>query len=82
MAQAAHDKGVRQMNVTSDAVTALLTRPETRIDGREKVTGRLRYTADITRPGTLWAAFSTSPYAHARIVAIDTRAARESGGSR
>jgi CO/xanthine dehydrogenase Mo-binding subunit len=82
MAQAAHDKGGRQMNVTSDAVTALLARPETRIDGREKVTGRLRYTADITRPGTLWAAFSTSPYAHARIVAIDTRAAREVPGVR
>ena len=63
------------MNVTSDAVSALLAKPETRIDGREKVMGRLRYTADLTRPGTLWAAFTTSPYAHARIVAIDTRAA-------
>jgi CO/xanthine dehydrogenase Mo-binding subunit len=70
------------MNVTSDTVTALLARTETRVDGRVKVTGRLRYTADITRAGCLWAAFTTSPYAHARIVAIDTRAAREVPGVR
>jgi CO/xanthine dehydrogenase Mo-binding subunit len=82
MPQAARDKGGGQMNAASDTVSALLERPETRIDGREKVTGRLRYTADITRPGTLWAAFSTSPYAHARIVAIDTRAARGVPGVR
>jgi CO/xanthine dehydrogenase Mo-binding subunit len=67
---------------TGDAVAELLGRDETRIDGREKVTGRLRYTADVRRPQTLWAAFATSPFAHARIVAIDTAAARAVPGVR
>jgi CO/xanthine dehydrogenase Mo-binding subunit len=63
------------MQLTSDAVADLFGTAETRVDGRAKVTGRLRYTADLRRPQTLWAAFATSPYAHARIVAIDTGAA-------
>jgi len=66
----------------TDAITDLLSRAETRVDGAAKVTGRMQYTADITRPGTLWAAFATSPYAHARILAIDTRAARAVPGVR
>jgi len=70
------------MQLTGDAVTELLAQAETRVDGREKVTGRLQYTADIKRPQMLWAAFATSPYAHARIVAIDTTAARNVPGVR
>lgn len=50
--------------------------PEYRVEGRLKVSGAATYTADITRPGMLWAAFTTSPYPHARIVSIDTRAAQ------
>ena len=50
--------------------------PEFRAEGRDKVTGRAEYAADITMPKTLWAAFAESPLAHARIVAIDTAAAR------
>lgn len=53
---------------------------EYRSDGRAKVTGQMQYTADIQRPGALWAAFVESPHAHARIVAIDLRAARAVGG--
>jgi CO/xanthine dehydrogenase Mo-binding subunit len=49
---------------------------EIRIEGRDKVSGRLKYTADIVRPNTLWAAFTTSPHAHARVVRIDTTAAK------
>ena len=63
------------MQLTSDAVAGPFGRAETRVDGRDKVTGRLQYTADMRRPQTLWAAFATSPFAHARIVAIDTAAA-------
>jgi CO/xanthine dehydrogenase Mo-binding subunit len=55
---------------------------EYRVEGREKVSGRALYTADIRMPGILWAAFATSPYAHARIVAIDTRAAEAVPGVR
>ena len=70
------------MQLTGDAVADLLASAETRVDGRDKVTGRLQYTADIKRPRMLWAAFTTSPYAHARIVDVDTRAAREVEGVR
>jgi CO/xanthine dehydrogenase Mo-binding subunit len=53
----------------------LFTSREVRIEGRDKVSGKMQYTADIARPDMLWAAFAVSPHAHARIVRIDTRAA-------
>lgn len=52
--------------------TIAIGRPVTRIDGLDKVTGRERYAADFLPPGTLWAKSLRSPYAHARIVSIDT----------
>src|SRR5579883_54577 len=45
-------------------------------EGRLKVTGQAQYTADLSRPGMLWATFLTSPLPHARIVSIDTSAAQ------
>jgi carbon-monoxide dehydrogenase large subunit len=53
---------------------------EVRYDGRIKVSGEAQYTADHTMPGMLWAAFVPSTMAHARIVSIDTTAAREMPG--
>jgi CO/xanthine dehydrogenase Mo-binding subunit len=53
---------------------------ETRYDGRIKVSGEAQYSADFAMPGMLWAAFVSSTMAHARIVSIDTRAAREMPG--
>ena len=44
------------------------------------VAGRGRYTDDITPPRTLHAAFVRSPYAHAKIVNIDTDAAKAAPG--
>ena len=44
------------------------------------ITGRARYVDDISLPGTLWCAFVRSPEAHARIVSIDTSAARDLPG--
>jgi CO/xanthine dehydrogenase Mo-binding subunit len=55
---------------------------EIRVEGRDKVSGRMQYTADVKRPNMLWAAFTTSPYAHAKIVAIDTAAAKAVAGVR
>jgi len=55
---------------------------EIRVEGRDKVTGRLQYTADIQRPNVLWAAYATSPHAHAKILRIDTTAAKAVGGVR
>jgi len=46
-----------------------------RLDAREKVVGAARYIADLTRPGLLFGAALTSPYAHARIKSYDVRPA-------
>ncbi len=46
-----------------------------RQDGPDKITGRARYAGDQTVPGMLYARLVTSPYAHARILNIDTSAA-------
>lgn len=51
------------------------TRPQ-RPDGYDKVTGRAQYGADYSVPGMLFGAVLRSPHAHARIVGIDTDAAR------
>ncbi len=50
------------------------TRP-IRPDGVDKVTGRARYSADISMPGLLYGKVLRSPHAHARIKSVDaTRA--------
>lgn len=46
-----------------------------RIEDRDLLCGKARFVADIKMPGMLNAAFVRSPYAHARIVSIDTSAA-------
>ena len=43
-----------------------------RQDGYERVSGHAVYTRDIRLPGMLYAKILTSPYAHAKIVSIDT----------
>jgi CO/xanthine dehydrogenase Mo-binding subunit len=47
-----------------------------RPDGKEKVTGTGRYTADLTLTGQLYAKFRYSDHSHARILRVDTTAAR------
>jgi CO/xanthine dehydrogenase Mo-binding subunit len=47
-----------------------------RPDGREKVTGTGRYTADLTFTGEAYAAFRYADHPHARIVRVDATAAR------
>jgi xanthine dehydrogenase YagR molybdenum-binding subunit len=46
-----------------------------RLDGRLKVTGAAKYTADVRLPGMLFACMVTSPHPHARVISIDTSAA-------
>ncbi len=50
--------------------------PEYRVEGPLKVSGRARYTSDVHLPGMLYAKFLLSPHPHARIVSIDTSAAK------
>jgi len=51
-----------------------------RIDGPAKSSGAAKYTYDINRPGMLFAKIYRSPYAHAKITALDTSAAEKLPG--
>jgi aerobic carbon-monoxide dehydrogenase large subunit len=54
--------------------------PVPRKEDRRMLLGRGRFVADLTRPGLLHAAFVRSPYAHARVGAIDVTAALRAPG--
>jgi xanthine dehydrogenase YagR molybdenum-binding subunit len=51
-----------------------------RLDGPDKVSGRAKYTFDITRPGMLYGKIIRSPYPHARITSIDFADAEKAPG--
>jgi carbon-monoxide dehydrogenase large subunit len=50
-----------------------------RLEDARLVTGRGRFTDDISFPGQVYAAFVRSPHAHTRIMSIDTAAAKLPG---
>jgi CO/xanthine dehydrogenase Mo-binding subunit len=50
--------------------------PFVRPDGKEKVTGSGRYTADLSLTGQLYAKFRYADHTHARIVSVDASRAR------
>src|SRR5260221_999869 len=58
----------------------LLGKRISRIDGREKASGRAKYASDLNKPGLLFGALLTSPHAHAKVVSIDTSAAKNLSG--
>ena len=51
-----------------------------KIDGRVKVTGQAQYTGDLKFPNMLVGKILTSPYAHAKILSIDTTEAEKLPG--
>ena len=53
-----------------------------RIEDPRLLTGRGRYVDDVVLPGMLHAAFVRSPEAHAKIVSVDTSAAKSHPGVR
>src|SRR5512139_2672135 len=53
-----------------------------RQDAHEKLSGQAVFTRDVTLPGMLYAKILTSPYAHARIVSMDTSKAEALVGVR
>jgi CO/xanthine dehydrogenase Mo-binding subunit len=55
-------------------------KPATRLDGQAKVSGALRYAADVELAGMLWGKCLRSPYPHARIRSVDITAARNITG--
>jgi xanthine dehydrogenase YagR molybdenum-binding subunit len=56
--------------------------PHAKVDGRERATGKARYTADVRLPGMLHAALVRSPHAHALLKRIDFTRALEAPGVR
>jgi CO/xanthine dehydrogenase Mo-binding subunit len=53
-----------------------------RLEAKDKIAGGARYIDDFSRAGQLYAAVTQSPYAHARIVRIDTEKAKALPGVR
>ena len=51
-----------------------------RLDGPAKAAGHAKYTYDVNLPGMLYGKMVLSPYAHAKIVSIDTSAAEKMAG--
>ena len=51
-----------------------------RVDGPDKVGGNTVYTADVQLPEMLWGKCLRSPYAHARIISINTEQAKKVKG--
>ena len=62
------------------STTSNLGRSVPRVDGGEKVSGLTRFAADVMLPGLLHARLVTSPHPHARVVSVDTAAARSVPG--
>ena len=58
------------------ATTEAEARPYVRSDGKEKVTGTGRYTADLTLTGMAHAKFRYADHSHAKILKIDTSNAK------
>ena len=58
----------------------LLGKRISRIDGRDKAMGRAKYASDLNKPGLLFGALLTSPHAHAKVVSVDTSAAKSING--
>ncbi|HET7173236.1 MAG TPA: xanthine dehydrogenase family protein molybdopterin-binding subunit [Nocardioidaceae bacterium] len=68
------------MTTTADRRSAEIGAPRTRKEDRHLLTGRTRWTANITLPGMLHLAMVRSTVAHARITGIDTSAAKRAPG--
>src|ERR1700690_1789430 len=59
---------------------SLIGKRISRIDGPWKASGRAKYTFDVNAPDMLYGKMVLSPYAHAKIVSIDTSAAEKMPG--
>jgi len=58
----------------------LIGKRTTRVDSPVKVSGQAKYTYDVHRPGMLYGKVLRCPYAHAKVVSIDTSAAEKIPG--
>ncbi|TQS43964.1 xanthine dehydrogenase family protein molybdopterin-binding subunit [Cryptosporangium phraense] len=65
------------MTALDDRPAAEIGRDRRRKEDQRLITGRTRWTDNIVLPGMLHLAMVRSPFAHARIVSIDTSAAKD-----
>ncbi|MBR1217196.1 xanthine dehydrogenase family protein molybdopterin-binding subunit [Bradyrhizobium sp. U87765 SZCCT0131] len=68
------------MNILPKELRFGAGQPVRRVEDQRLVTGHGRYVDDIAHADALWLVLLRSPHAHARIVAIDTTAARAMPG--
>ena len=66
--------------IALEHATQLFDEPEYRVEGPLKVTGTAPYTADVQMPGMLWLAYTRSPRPHARLISVETAAAKQVPG--
>src|SRR5579864_5434488 len=59
---------------------SLIGKRISRVDGPDKVSGRAKYTYDLHPPGMLYGKVVRCPYAHAKVVSLDTSAAEKMPG--
>ena len=67
-------------NWPEPGTTVLIGKRVNRVDGPNKVTGAAKYTYDLKRPAMLYAKMLRCPYAHARVLSMDTSAAEKLPG--
>lgn len=58
----------------------LIGKRTTRVDSSVKVSGQAKYTYDVKRPGMLYGKMVRCPYAHSKVISIDTSAAEKMSG--
>ena len=61
---------------------SLIGKRISRLDGPWKASGRAKYSYDVNRPGMFFGKMVVSPYAHAKVVSIDTSEAENMPGVR
>src|SRR5215469_5680308 len=61
---------------------SLIGKRLTRVDGPDKVSGTAKYTYDLHAPGMLYGKVGRSPYAHCKVVSVDTAAAEKMPGGK
>lgn len=59
---------------------SLIGKRISRVDGPDKVSGKAKYTYDLHQPGMLYGKVVRSPYAHAKVVSVDTSAVEKMPG--
>jgi xanthine dehydrogenase YagR molybdenum-binding subunit len=59
---------------------SLIGKRISRLDGPWKASGRAKYSYDVNRPGMLFGKMVVSPYAHAKVVSINTSEAEKMPG--